>query len=111
MNADGSPWPHAVAGLRGVQRDLERAAVADLSDEEQVGVFAHRALEAVGVARRVAPDLSLRDARAPRAQAELDRVGVRRDRHFVNELLAGEMRLRADGIAQVRRRWDETAGS
>ena len=68
-----------VARLRGLERDVERELVADLADEDDVGILAERGAEGVGERRRVDADLALADARLVVHVEELDRVLDRDD--------------------------------
>ena len=68
-----------VARLGGLERDLHRLFVADLADEDDVGVLPQRRAERRGEARRVEAHLALADARHLVPVQELDRVLDRHD--------------------------------
>ena len=70
---------HEVAGLGGLERDVHRQLVADLADEDDVGILAERGAERVGEGAGVDADLALADARLVVVVEELDRVLDRDD--------------------------------
>ena len=68
-----------VAGLGGGQRDRDGLEVAELTDEDDVGVLAQHVLERGAEAVRVVADLALVDDRLLVRVHELDRVLDRHD--------------------------------
>ena len=68
-----------VAGLGRGQRDRDGLEVAQLADQDDVGVLPQHVLERVGEAVRVRADLALVDQRLLVAVQELDRVLDRHD--------------------------------
>ena len=70
---------HEVAGLGGLQRRLGRLAVAQLADQDHVGVLAQRAAERLVERLGVEPDLALVDDAALVVVEDLDRILDRDD--------------------------------
>ena len=66
-------------GLGGVERHPHRLEVAQLADEDRVGVLAERGLQGGREGRRVGPELAVRHDRRLRDVDELDRVLDRDD--------------------------------
>ena len=70
---------HQVAGFGGGHGHGDRFGVAQLADEDDVGIFAHRRAHAFGERRDVRAELALDDLRLLAAMDELDRVFERDD--------------------------------
>ena len=68
-----------VARLGGLQSDLRRLGVAELADEDHVGVLAQRAPQRLAERRGVEPDLALADDAALLLVDDLDRILDRQD--------------------------------
>ena len=70
---------HEVAGLGRGEREADRLEVAELADEDHVGVLAQRAASAALNELRLHADLALVDEAALRLVHELDRILERED--------------------------------
>ena len=68
-----------VAGLRRLQRDLGRLGVAQLADEDDVGVLPQHPAKRLREALRVEADLALVDDAAAVVMEDLDRILDRHD--------------------------------
>ena len=86
---------HEVAGLRGVHGGFEGFDVAQLADQDHVGVLPHRILEGLVPILGIQADLALIDVRHLVGEDELDRV------------LDGQdvQRLRGVDVIEHGRRW------
>ena len=70
---------HEVAGVRRLERGVERFEIANLTDEDDVGILTQHAAQRLREARRVGADLALVDVRVDVAMQELDRILDRDD--------------------------------
>ena len=68
-----------VAGLGGLERGLSRLRVAELADQDRVGILAEHAPQRLGEALGVEPDLALVDDAVVVGMEDLDRVLDRDD--------------------------------
>jgi hypothetical protein len=98
---------HQVAGLGGLERDVHRLVVAQLTDEDDVGVLAERRAQGSGEVDGVEPHLALGDRGALAAVEELDGVLHGEDVHRLGLVDVVDDRGQGGRLARAGRAGDE----
>ena len=96
-----------MAGLGGLQRGLRRLGVAQLADQDRVGILAERAAKRLAEALGVEPDLALVDDRPVIGVENLDRVLDRDDVRRARAVDVVDDRRERRRLARARRARDE----
>ena len=94
---------HQVARFRGRHRHADRLSIAQLADEDNVGVFAQACADALGEARNVRAEFALDDLAAFAAVDELDRVLEADDVRVTRRVDVIDHRGESRGLARARR--------
>jgi len=98
---------HEVAGLGGADRHLDRLEVAQLADDDDVGILAQGAFERGGEGLGVGADLALGDVAADGGLHDLDGVLDRDDVVLAFLVQLGDERGEGGGLARADRAGDE----
>ena len=98
---------HEVPRFRGLERDVHRLLVADLADEDDVGVLPERGAQGVREAPRVDADLALAHARLLVAMKELDGILHRHDVEGLRAVQVADHRRDRGALSVARRADDE----